>query len=394
MLPKICAILFFVALIVETSQAQVASRVYAVKYSDPAPYAFYACNLDGSGAAEIELPMRPRCLAVDWKSMPQKLYIALVPVSGAGKIIRCNTDGSNQEDVISNASSVSDIELDLDNRQIFWLQNTWNDDQIFRADMDGLDGHITSIYATTITSRDLWGLALDVPNRRLWITERGSTSYNSYIRSMSFSGSNKSILVCPVDNPHDIEYCDGKLYWSDRAGIIRATPEGAREDTVIGNVSVYALSIDGTNQRIYWAEVSNPKIKRVDLTGSNPMELAGDFFSVTGLDVDYNPSAADVKLASEQPERFEFEQNYPNPFNPSTRIQYTVGVAGGKGQVASVKLVVYDLLGREVAVLVNEKKAPGTYEVNFDGSGLASGVYLYRLSAGSYVQTRKMVLVR
>ena len=59
-----------------------------------------------------------------------------------------------------------------------------------------------------------------------------------------------------------------------------------------------------------------------------------------------------------------------------------------------MKLVVYDLLGREVAVLVNEGKGPGTYEVAFDGNGLASGVYVYRLTAGSFVQSRKMVLVK
>jgi hypothetical protein len=59
-----------------------------------------------------------------------------------------------------------------------------------------------------------------------------------------------------------------------------------------------------------------------------------------------------------------------------------------------VKLAVYDLLGREVSVLVNERKAPGSYTVQFNGSGLASGVYLYRLKAGSFVETKKLVLLK
>ncbi len=88
------------------------------------------------------------------------------------------------------------------------------------------------------------------------------------------------------------------------------------------------------------------------------------------------------------PTRFALEQNYPNPFNPTTGIRYQV--AG----VSEVKLVVYDLLGREVAVLVNERKAPGSYEVEFDAAGLASGVYLYRLTAGSFVQTREMLVIK
>jgi mannan endo-1,4-beta-mannosidase len=81
-------------------------------------------------------------------------------------------------------------------------------------------------------------------------------------------------------------------------------------------------------------------------------------------------------------------QNYPNPFNPKTGIRFQVP------GVSDVKLAVYDVLGREVTVLVNERKAPGNYEVEFDGRRLASGVYIYRLTAGTFTQVRKMVLLR
>jgi hypothetical protein len=82
------------------------------------------------------------------------------------------------------------------------------------------------------------------------------------------------------------------------------------------------------------------------------------------------------------------EQNYPNPFNPTTVVRYRLPV------VNTVRLVVYDVLGREVAVLVDEKKDPGSYEVTFDGSGLSSGVYFYRMQAGDFVQTRKLIVLR
>jgi hypothetical protein len=85
-------------------------------------------------------------------------------------------------------------------------------------------------------------------------------------------------------------------------------------------------------------------------------------------------------------------QNYPNPFNPSTTIGYSVPAVGGQPPIITLK--VYDLLGREVAVLLNEKKGPGTYEVQFDASRLASGVYLYRLQGGGFVQTKRLVLLR
>jgi hypothetical protein len=81
-------------------------------------------------------------------------------------------------------------------------------------------------------------------------------------------------------------------------------------------------------------------------------------------------------------------QNYPNPFNPSTKIQWTI--ADRRLTIVSV----YDLLGREVATLVNEVKDPGTYEVAFDASGLASGVYVYRLTAGGYAASRTMLLMK
>ena len=88
------------------------------------------------------------------------------------------------------------------------------------------------------------------------------------------------------------------------------------------------------------------------------------------------------------PTVFRLEQNYPNPFNPSTTIKYELPRA------SQVSLMVYDILGREVSVLVNERREAGVHEVKFDGSNLASGVYFYRLQAGSFVQTRKLLLLR
>jgi hypothetical protein len=94
--------------------------------------------------------------------------------------------------------------------------------------------------------------------------------------------------------------------------------------------------------------------------------------------------------SAEMPAQFCLEQNYPNPFNPVTNIGYSVWGSGAR----NIRLSVFDLLGREVAVLVNEKKEPKTYEVRFDGSRLASGVYFYRLQAGDFVQTRRLLLLK
>jgi predicted acyl esterase len=95
------------------------------------------------------------------------------------------------------------------------------------------------------------------------------------------------------------------------------------------------------------------------------------------------------------PGEFMLHQNYPNPFNPTTTIDYAVAQASGQGAgIGRVKLVVYDLLGREVATLVDEVQPAGHYAVTFDAGGLASGTYVYRLSAAGRSMTKRMVVVR
>ena len=88
------------------------------------------------------------------------------------------------------------------------------------------------------------------------------------------------------------------------------------------------------------------------------------------------------------PRAFALAQNYPNPFNPETNIRFTIA----EPQLTTLK--VYDVLGREVKTLVNEKKAAGSYEVRFDARTIASGIYVYRLTAGSFVESKKMLLLR
>ena len=86
---------------------------------------------------------------------------------------------------------------------------------------------------------------------------------------------------------------------------------------------------------------------------------------------------------------------YPNPFNPSTVIKYSIGnsVATNQGnQITS--LIIYDVLGNEIAVLVNENQASGEYEVKFNATGLASGLYFYQLQSGNFVQTKKFILLK
>ncbi len=100
------------------------------------------------------------------------------------------------------------------------------------------------------------------------------------------------------------------------------------------------------------------------------------------------PTAIEAVASDAVPTQFVLDQNYPNPFNPATWIRYALP------QPVSVRLTIYDVLGREVTVLVDRQQTPGTYEVTFEADGLPSGVYFYRLETGPFSEIRQMLLVK
>ena len=133
----------------------------------------------------------------------------------------------------------------------------------------------------------------------------------------------------------------------------------------VGLPNEYVTSFTSMNGNLYAATINNSVWKR-------PIP---EMTVITGV-------------KKETPSGFALHQNYPNPFNPTTSIEYTLD----KRQFVSLK--VYDILGREVATLINEEKPAGSYQVKFDAAGLSSGVYLYRIRAGKNSETRKMILMR
>ncbi|MCB0721127.1 MAG: T9SS type A sorting domain-containing protein [Ignavibacteriae bacterium] len=93
-------------------------------------------------------------------------------------------------------------------------------------------------------------------------------------------------------------------------------------------------------------------------------------------------------ISSEIPSEYKLSQNYPNPFNPSTKITFSLPTND------HVSLKVFDITGKEVAVLVNESLNPGLYEVRFDAENLPSGMYFYRLTSDNFSETKKMVVIK
>ncbi|MFC2134576.1 T9SS type A sorting domain-containing protein [Bacteroidota bacterium] len=115
-------------------------------------------------------------------------------------------------------------------------------------------------------------------------------------------------------------------------------------------------------------------------------------WAIDNIKIQTNATDVDDDL-NDLPKSYSLEQNYPNPFNPSTTIEYSIPALATESET-SVKLMIYDILGKQVEVLVNETKRPGVYQVEFNASKFSSGVYFYTLQAGDFIQSKKMILLK
>lgn len=178
----------------------------------------------------------------------------------------------------------------------------------------------------------------------------------------------------------------------------------SNSDSNFVNTILYAQSV--SNGKIYTHnfvdENGNYKITGLPFGNYKIIGQLIDYDDAVSTDVSITPQSyyvSDINLEFKttevnQPENlpadFELYQNFPNPFNPVTIIKYSVPV----GKQLAVSLQVFDMLGKEIAVLVNESKSGGTYEIEFNASRLPSGVYFYQLITGGIVQTKKMILLK
>jgi phosphatidylserine/phosphatidylglycerophosphate/cardiolipin synthase-like enzyme len=236
--------------------------------------------------------------------------------------------------------------------------------------------HSIAVGTMTLTRSDIAGalIAEHDAGRKVRVILDNSTDTGSQFNTLVSAGIDARTKVLPASYifHHKYAVVDGENPWWD--------------PVVITGSHNWSSSAENSNNE------NTVLVHDGDIANQYLQEFAARYYQYGGGDTIYVGIKENGILL---PAVWELRQNYPNPFNPLTIIKYTVGGNRGWGLGTSdVSLVVYDILGREVAVLVNGKKQPGTYAVQFDGSALASGVYFYRLTAGNFVQTRKMLLVR
>lgn len=193
-----------------------------------------------------------------------------------------------------------------------------------------------------------------------------------------------------------------ELFAGTSQGVFRSNDNGNNWSHSLQDKWITAIAVIDTNvfagtlaQGVYWMFNPDSSWKNRGLSGTNITGFAannGYLFAATNgnsvwkSQINLLTPVDDIKY--NLPEEFHLSQNYPNPFNPSTNIQYVIS------SMQFVSLKVYDILGKEIAVLVNEEKSAGKYEVEFNATGLTTGIYFYRIQAGNFTETRKMIYLR
>ncbi len=237
----------------------------------------------------------------------------------------------------------------------------------------------------------------------------GDWASNSVYRSTN-NGNNWTQIFLGGSTYTDVVLClavTGNYFFAgtDNGGVFRSTNNGLNwAVTGLSDVSILSLAINGNyifagagwNGLAYLSSDNGNTwiLKNQGMCNSAVWSLAttGQYiFAGSDSSVwrrDFSEIIGIHNISSEIPSGFSLSQNYPNPFNPTTNVQFSII------NVQFVTLKVFDILGKEVATLVNEQLKPGTYEVTFDGGNLGSGVYFYSLETNQFRDTKRMVMIK
>ena len=333
------------SLVVDTSRG----KLYWAEKTSNRSGRIRRATLDGTNVKLVKDRMGiPLDIALD--TTDRKLYLT----NAFGKVQRLNVDGSNfQPNLITGLETPKHLILDVAGGRLYWTEQTSDTTgKIQRADLDG--SNVQLVKSLTSAPR---GLALDAGNRKLYVT-------NSWgkVQRLDVDGSNFK--------PNFITELDG--------------PQG--------------VSVDVAGRKIYWAEQGS--IRRADLNGENIEDVVTGLGAPTGIVLGNMPVAAPAApaIVERPPAATVLLANYPNPFNPETWLPYQLSKA------TEVTVTIYDAQGRVVRALALGHQPAGIYHDksraaywdgrNEQGERVASGVYLYTLSAGDFAATRKMLILK
>jgi hypothetical protein len=315
-----------------------------------------------------------------------------------------DVDGDGDMDVLS---------ASIEDDKIAWYENDGNENFTSRTITTDADGAL-SVYAVDVDSDgDMDVLcALWFANQIAWYENDGNENFTSHTITTDAVGA-YSVYAVDVDDDGDMDvlsasWYDNKIAWyenlsppipveltsftaSTSKGAVTLNWSTATETNNSGFEILRQAQDDGwsslgfveghgttteTQSYNYVDEISN-------------LQATSLAYRLKQIDYDGNYEYSEViEVTNLAPTDFALQQNYPNPFNPVTTISYSLPVK------SYVELVVYNTLGASVLQLVNDVKEAGRYEVKMDATGLPSGIYFYRIQVGSFIQTKKMILLK
>jgi hypothetical protein len=292
----------------------------------------------------------------------------------------------------ANYSSLSSINVSGTTVHIVWIdERDGNPEVYYKRSTDGgtswgTDTRLTNnIYYSSLPSIAVSGANLHIA----WEDKRDGGNPEIYYKSSTDGGINWGADMRLTNNPANSEF--------PSIAVIGSNVHIVWYDARDGNAEIYnKRSTDGG---VNW-ETDTRLTNSIQYSAFPSVAISGLTVHVVWedtRDADYeiyykrNPTGiiqGVQDIGTKTPSAFSLEQNYPNPFNPITNVKFSIINSG------NVKIIVYDIMGREVQTLVNEKLQPGTYEATFDGSMLPSGVYFYHLTSGDFKAVKKMILVK
>ncbi len=222
------------------------------------------------------------------------------------------------------------------------------------------NGHISLLAIAFVNQQTGWIGAANLERNNVYKTTNGGANWFFQSNPISSGGMNQI---------NDVKFIDGNSGWA-----------------VHGTPSTGAIMFT-TNGGVNWA-IEEQSVNWFDCLAiySNKKTWCGSSSGKVWYTIPDNPLI--ISHNQETAMQYSLEQNYPNPFNPMTNVKFQMP------NTAFVKLIVFDILGREVSALVNEQLNAGTYEVQWDASAYPSGIYFYKLTAGEYSETKKMILIK
>src|SRR5690625_417588 len=281
------------------------------------------------------------------------------------------------------------IRLDLTARKLYVMRYSSCGNPFLRANLDGSDPETVPIESDGMSTTSF---VIDSTGGKFYWWFR-INSDDIGILSANLDGTEWGVIVPEVPAAAlALDPETGRIYWTERSSgkIRRADPDGSEvEDVLVGLNNPGSIALDTANERIFWTEddAGTAVIRQAKLDGSDVEDVFTGLTSAGGLRVGYVIGTSTEPRPASGPTTI-LKQNYPNPFKTSTTIEYELKKPG------TVRLELFDLLGRSLYVLVDGEQGPGAHHVQLDVRDLSSGVYVYRLKATDRVLSQTLIVAK